>query len=1216
MSVSSKLERRQKTRRRNRQLFPGILESLEWRLVPSTFVVNSAIDQPALDPSAGAETASGVITFRSAIQAANFHVNDVSGPDRIEFNIPGGGVQTIQIFPELPAITDPIIIDGYSQPGAKPNSRAVGSDAVLLINLNANRLGPSNGLTITAGNSTVRGLVMTYFPGDAINLADKGGNVIAGNYLGMPASGDVAMPNITGVGIGFGSDGNRIGGTDPADRNVIGGNVAGLRIVASSNNVVEGNYFGLEPSGMLQLGGQGQGNIIIKSGAPGVDSGPAAGNLIGGTVSGARNVMAAGGAGVILGGDQASLTTGNLIEGNYLGTDATGGGNATFHNYGPGVLLANGTGASLAGARMNTIGGTTPEARNVISNNNDGVVVESAATDNLIEGNTIGPDATGTVAMGNSNGISVQGNRTTIIGNLISGNGVDGILLQGGDESVILGNLIGTNATGTAALPNEYGVVLSGSRNVTLGGTTAQARNVISGNQYFGVLVEGSALGNRIQGNFIGTDILGTNGLGNAVNGITINVNQGDGQSSDTLIGGPEPGAGNTIAFNANNGVFIVNAARDSEADGSIDSNTIFANVLDGVAVTGLNVGSPHFQITRNSIFNNGRLGIDLGYDDVTPNDSMGHVGPNNFQNFPLLTAATVSSRATEVSGTLNSTPNTEFHIEFFANADLDPSDHGEGQTFLGFVNVTTDASGGASFSNVVLPPAPDGQKFVAATATDPGGNTSEFSTTVETSPAPAAADLAISMDAHPSTVEPGGDLAYTIIVTNNGPDAAENVILATQTPSLTTFQAMTVPTGWTAQEPSSGGTGTLTASIGRIDAGASAAFTVTVHVDSTVPAASTITCVATIASETADANQGNNQAEASAVVTQAVSAGVAVGITGNINPARVGQDVTYTVTATNPEGSAATGVVLHVTVPNTGTIVALGGGVRSTSGVDLAVGTLGAGAMRQFQIIVRPQQTGSLTLTASASADAGVNVGSPASVTTTVIGEPPGGTPTPSAPGEPTPTPSAPGEPTPTPSAPGEPTPPTDPGETTLLHVKRAVRYGFHHQPTILVVTFNKEWQSDARSNPATYAVLLSANGIHWTVPVERVYYDSGTHRATLRVSRGIYIYRPWRLVVGEQATQSSGPSVAGGSEGAAGGELVTRMSLRSLAGPASRAPGAAHVGIKLLPGGPLAARARRGARGHNSPADASALVARARPAIKTSQLAPSPARACRGTS
>jgi uncharacterized repeat protein (TIGR01451 family) len=1186
MSVPCRLNRRHKTRRHNRCSFQGNLDLLEQRLVPTTFVVNSAFDQPAVDPSSGAETASGVITLRSAIQAANLHANDVSGPDRIEFNIPGAGVHTIPIFPLLPVISSPVVIDGYSQPGAKPNTRAVGSDAVLLINLDAYRLGPGNGLTITAGDSTVRGLVMTHFAGDAISLAQKGGDVIAGNYLGIPASGDVALPNNTGIGIGPGSDGNQIGGTDPADRNVISGNAAGLRMVASSNNVVQGNYFGLEPSGMLQLGGQGQGNIIILSGAPGMATGPATGNLIGGTASGARNVLAAGGAGVILGGDQASLTTGNLVQGNFIGTDATGGGNATFRNNGPGVLLGNGTGASSAGARLNTIGGTTPEARNVISNNIDGIVVDTHATQNVIQGNYLGTDASGAVAFGNARGISVRGSQTTILGNVISGNGVDGILVEGGDESLIQGNLIGTNSSGTAAVPNQNGVHLTGARNVTVGGTTASARNVISGNQIFGVSLDSFGVGNRIQGNFIGTDVLGTNGLGNAVNGITINF-QAASTQSDTLIGGPQPGAGNTIAFSGNNGVFIQNPRTDNESVGSLDSNTIFANVLDGIVVTGLNVGSPHYRITHNSIFNNGGLGIDLGYDDVTPNDSRGHVGPNNFQNFPLLTAVTASSTATKVSGTLESTPNSTFRIEFFANADLDPSNHGEGQSFLGFVNVTTDPAGNASFSDIVLPAAPVGETFVAATAADAQGNTSEFSTMVEETPSPAAADLGISIDVDPAVVNPGGDVTYTITVRNDGPDAAENLALGAAVPSGSTFLSLAAPAGWTATAPSVGATGNVSASLASLDSGASAVFSLVVRANVNTPSGATLTAIASVSSDTIDSNQANNQAEASAAVAQAPSASATVAISGNINSATVGQSVTYTVTALNSSGQTATGVVVHVSVPSAGTIVSLGGGSHTASGVDFNVGTLGAGTSHQFQIVVRPEQSGTLTLTASLSADPGVILGPPASVTTAVVAANPGEPTPPPAPGEPTPPP-VPGEPTP-PPVPGEPIPPTvpsgptpttDPGQPTPLAVQSAKRFGFHEQPTILVVTFNEDWHSDARSSPAFYTVLVSANGAHRAVPIKRVYYDADAHRATLLVSRKIYIYRPWQLVVRDQVTKAGRHARGGDVASASGQTLVTRMSLRDLAGRASHAPGAVHVGIKSVPSGPLAARASHGWR------------------------------------
>src|SRR5207245_3395813 len=100
-------------------------------------------------------------------------------------------------------------------------------------------------------------------------------------------------------------------------------------------------------------------------------------------------------------------------------------------------------------------------------------------------------------------------------------------------------------------------------------------------------------------------------------------------------------------------------------------------------------------------------------------------IGVNNLQNYPDLTSASTGVANTIIAGTLNSTANTTFRIEFFANDTADPSNHGEGQTFLGFTNVTTDAGGRASF-NVNLANA--GGPVIAATATDPAGNTSEFS--------------------------------------------------------------------------------------------------------------------------------------------------------------------------------------------------------------------------------------------------------------------------------------------------------------------------------------------------------------------------------------------------------------------------------------------------------------------------------------------------------
>src|SRR4051794_9196939 len=311
MRADCAFDRRSRKQRRKRFSFPGFPEVLEQRLAPATFVVNSIYDQPAVNPSVGAETASGSITLRSAIQAANVHPNDQSGPDRIEFNIAGSDVHILLQTSLFPVVTDPIVIDGYTQPGARPNTLQDGDDAVLKINVN-DTLGFATGLTITAGNSTVRGLVFTHFGAHALNLTDKGGDVIAGNFFGLPASGGVSLGNTIALYVGFGADGNTIGGTSPADRNVISGNGQGVRIVASSNNTVQGNYIGVDISRDEPLGNS-QG-IVVTSGVTGEATGPATGNLIGGTVPGARNVVSGNAAAITFGGDQADLTSGNLVQ--------------------------------------------------------------------------------------------------------------------------------------------------------------------------------------------------------------------------------------------------------------------------------------------------------------------------------------------------------------------------------------------------------------------------------------------------------------------------------------------------------------------------------------------------------------------------------------------------------------------------------------------------------------------------------------------------------------------------------------------------------------------------------------------------------------------------------------------------------------------------------------------------------------------------------------
>jgi titin len=394
-------------------------------------------------------------------------------------------------------------------------------------------------------------------------------------------------------------------------------------------------------------------------------------------------------------------TSQNIVAGNYVGTDVTGK-----------VALGNGGGYAAilidGGATNNRVGASSADAdpageRNIISGNKDvGVEIYGAGSNpNLIAGNYIGTDVAGAAALGNANwgvwvgsgasdntvGGTAAGARKVIAGN--RGGGL-GLIYSGTTGNQVLGNFIGTDAAGSASLPNSfYGVAVSGADN-TIGGTAAGAGNLISGNGYVGVDIEGSGTtGNQILGNRIGTDACGTAALANPGWGVYIR----DGASGNS-VGGTAAGAGNTIAFNGTGGVVVFSGTGNS--------------------------------ILANSVFANGGPGIDLGDDGVTLNGSRGQSGPNFYQVFPVLSSADISNGSATIQGSLTASPNTTYRVEFFANAAGDPSGYGEGQTFLGWAAVTTDGTGSASFTTTL--PVPAGELVLTATATDPIGDTSEFS--------------------------------------------------------------------------------------------------------------------------------------------------------------------------------------------------------------------------------------------------------------------------------------------------------------------------------------------------------------------------------------------------------------------------------------------------------------------------------------------------------
>jgi titin len=366
----------------------------------------------------------------------------------------------------------------------------------------------------------------------------------------------------------------------------------------------------------------------------------------------------------ILGND----TSGNIVSGNYIGTDASG--TVDLGNWQCGVRVGD-------GAHDNIIGGDTPAERNVISGSGgynlmNGVYISGAAG-NVVSGNYIGTDASGAVALGNGErGVYIRSAQNNIIGgdtpgerNVISGNGFSGVEVGGGAMgNTVSGNYIGTDASGTVALGNGYGNgvrLYSDAENNTVGGDTPGERNVISGNDYSGVLLLGDSYGdprgNIVSGNYIGTDATGSAALGNDGNGVQISED-----AQDNTIG-PD----NVIAYN-----------------------------IYGVSVYGSDTTGN--TITQNSIYANDELGI------VLANGANGDIAA------PII-ATTIGMF--NVLGT--ACPGCT--VEIFENSDTD----GEGESYVGEAIADADGDFVVTVGTLTDP-------YLTATATGMVNGTSEFS--------------------------------------------------------------------------------------------------------------------------------------------------------------------------------------------------------------------------------------------------------------------------------------------------------------------------------------------------------------------------------------------------------------------------------------------------------------------------------------------------------
>jgi CSLREA domain-containing protein len=419
----------------------------------------------------------------------------------------------------------------------------------------------------------------------------------------------------------------------------------------------------------------------------------------------------------------------SIIEGNYVGTDATG-------------LQAkpNGqNGIAIISGSNNLVGGTTAEARNVVSGNRDGfffdvavgTFISSGTTDNTFAGNYLGVDRTGYNALPNLHAVLLNSGNNTVggtdpgSGNVIAGNAGDMVsIFEAGvsaDGNKVLRNFVGIDAAGTKAFDEGFGYgVASTDADGTVVGSPGNG-NVIAGNDY-GVLIKfeahRSTSGHLVQGNTIGLDALGRP-LGNGGPGVRLD------NVFDATIGGTGNGEANVIAHNSGPGVLVNFVATCS----SCTTGTLRSN---------------QNRILSNAIFDNTGRGIDLASaafgDGVTANDGTdADTGANDLLNWPVLTSAssTASTATVDVQAlTQGPASGQPYLLQFFASPSCDTvGGNGEGRIFL--AGQSASANGNPVVANLAVP-IPNGY-VVTATATDSLGNTSELSNCVTASGGPAA---------------------------------------------------------------------------------------------------------------------------------------------------------------------------------------------------------------------------------------------------------------------------------------------------------------------------------------------------------------------------------------------------------------------------------------------------------------------------------------------
>ena len=694
--------------KRRRATFRPAFERLEERWVPSaiTIMVTNTNDN-------------GAGSLRQAILDSNANPAAPLFPNTIDFSISAlGDTQIIHVGDNsggggtlnqaLPAITQPVQVNGYSETGAALNNSPFGTNANILIELDGTDVtlaapdttnSTLSGLDLEGRNATISGLAIMKFPGNGINLGGIGFNTITGDFIGT---------DYTGVTIGVGnardgvaaqslSNDNTIGGTAARFINVISGNGLNGIEVHSLRNVAQSNLIGSDETGLLTPIPNGNDGVLLGAGA--VLNTIGGGNVISGNDANGLEITGAG-------------VSGNLVIGDLIGVRTNG--TVRLGNASDGVLIHT-------SATANTVGGATSGERNIISANYvHGVEITGAGVSgNVVLGNYIGLDVNGTAGLGNANdgvfialGAAANTVGSTILGNVISSNAGSGVTIRdsGTSRNVVLGNSIGVNPAGTIAMGNAImGVdIINQAANNTVGGVATGAGNLISGNSGSGVyLGEAQTTGNVVLGNLIGTTKDGAGSIGNGTSGVII-----QNSARANTIGGTATGAGNVISGNTAAGILITSAGASGNlvlgnligtsksgaaslgngTSGVIIQSSATANTIGGAATGAANVISGNtaegVYLTGNGTSGNVVLGNLIG------TSSTGAAALGNGDNGVLLnllaTANTVGGTATNAGNVISG--NTDNGV------DLDGSGV-SGNVVQGNL-IGSDKSGAVSIAN------------------------------------------------------------------------------------------------------------------------------------------------------------------------------------------------------------------------------------------------------------------------------------------------------------------------------------------------------------------------------------------------------------------------------------------------------------------------------------------------------------------------------------